>query len=447
MTDLAPGDSFAGFRIERMLGAGGMGEVYLARHPRLPRMAALKVLLPELAEEEHFRLRFLREAEHAAQLDHPNIVAVLDRGQQGQHLWIAMQYIDGISAGAAVPGDQISISRALRIVRKAASALDYAHHAGVLHRDVKPDNILLAHPRADQPERVLLTDFGIAKSLRSSGGLTVVGELLASMPYAAPEQLHGAKDIDHRADVYALGVTLFELLSGERPYTGGHAALISAHLFGAIPRVSQTARGRHLGLSAGMDEVIQTAMAKDPRDRYRSCGALASAAREAAAAAAARVARAEERGVARTPTPTWSFVLVVVRRGRQILLVHERKYDQTWYFPAGRVQPGETLDRAAHRKTAEEAGIDITLEGIVAINHNPQTQSSARLRVIFVARPADDNLPQAAPSNKTLGAQWVTLQDLRHLPLRGGEVAAIANYVLGGGHINPLSLLTSGLAL
>lgn len=446
MTGLAPGDSFAGFRLERRLGAGGMGEVYLAQHPRLPKMAALKVLRAELADEESFRQRFLQEADHSAQLDHANIVAVFDRGQEGPHLWIAMQYIDGVSAGAAVRGGQLSVTRALRIVRKVASALDYAHHAGVLHRDVKPDNILLAHPRADQPERVLLTDFGIAKSLRSSAGFTVAGQLLASTPYGAPEQLQGATDIDHRADVYALGVTLFELLTGERPYSGGHTELISAHLFGAIPRVSDTAGGKRLGLSPRMDEVIRVAMAKDPRDRYGSCGALANAAREAAGAAP-RPAEAGRRGVVGAPIPTWSFVLVVVRRGRRILLVRERKYDQTWYFPAGRVQPGETLDRAAHRKVAEEAGIDVVLEGVVAINHGPQPQSSARLRMIFVARPADDKPPPAAPGPKTLGAQWVSLQDLRHMPLRGDEVTAIADYVLGGGCSYPLSVLTSGLPL
>ncbi len=146
--------------------------------------------------------------------------------------------------------------------------------------------------------------------------------------------------------------------------------------------------------------------------------------------------------MSRTPIPTYAFALVVVRRGHQFLLVHERKHGQRWYFPAGRVEPGESLEAAARRETLEEAGIDIELEGILRIEHSP-TPTGARMRVFFVARPVDDTPPKSTPDDESLGAAWVGLDELRALPLRGEEVFDVLDHVARGGQIFPLSMLTT----
>ncbi|MFB8008781.1 serine/threonine-protein kinase [Nocardia sp. NPDC056000] len=269
------GEVFAGFRIERKLGAGGMGSVYLARHPRLPRQIALKVLSDTSSSDDEFRARFLREAELAARLAHPNVVAILDRGVEDESLWIAMQFVEGADAAdllrefpAGLPPE-----RAVHVVTEAASGLDAAHAAGLLHRDVKPANILVS-PDPDGPDRVLVTDFGIARAIGESTELTAAGEVLATVAYAAPEQLRG-ETLDHRVDVYALGATLYQLLTGAKPFPHETAvAVMQAHLMEPPPRPSEVVPG----LPKQFDRVIARAMAKEQDQRYRSCGALAEAA-------------------------------------------------------------------------------------------------------------------------------------------------------------------------
>lgn len=165
VVELSPGTVFAGYTIERPLGVGGMGSVYLAAHPRIPRKIALKVLHSSLAHDPHASVLFEREADHAARLDHPNIVSVLDRGCEDGQLWIAMQYVAGSNASEAVARERLEPARAVHIIGEIAKALDYAHENGVLHRDVKPANMLLEESNPGRPGRVLLTDFGIAKAL------------------------------------------------------------------------------------------------------------------------------------------------------------------------------------------------------------------------------------------------------------------------------------------
>ncbi|MBF6132466.1 serine/threonine protein kinase [Nocardia otitidiscaviarum] len=271
----APGTVFAGYLIERVLGSGGMGTVYVAQHPRLPRRDALKVLSAEYSASEEFRARFVREAELAARLDHPNIVTVHDRGVEHGRLWIAMQFVDGTDAAGLIRHlpDGLAPQRILRIVGQAANGLDAAHRAGLLHRDVKPANILIdSHP--DRPDRVLVSDFGIAKAMGGATQLTEAGSVLATLAYAAPEQLT-VGNVDHRADVYALGCTLYELLTGSKPFPRPHSgAVMAAHLNDPPPRPSAVVAD----LPSAIDDVVAHAMAKDPRDRYPSCGALAQAA-------------------------------------------------------------------------------------------------------------------------------------------------------------------------
>ncbi|MBF6482306.1 protein kinase domain-containing protein, partial [Nocardia cyriacigeorgica] len=224
------------------------------------------------------RARFELEADHAARLEHPNIVAVYDRGHVADRLWIAMQYVPGTTAAELVRTGPVRPGRALHIVSEIGRALDYAHHRGVLHRDVKPANILLGPPPGpNEPERVLLADFGIAKALDDATGLTRTGMFVASLEYAAPEQF-GDSAIDDRCDIYALGCTFYALLIGRPPYSGRSLAqLWQAHSRGPIPRPS---RGRD-GIPARLDPVVARALAKTPGERYRTCRAFVAAAAEA----------------------------------------------------------------------------------------------------------------------------------------------------------------------
>ncbi|MEV6324645.1 serine/threonine-protein kinase [Nocardia sp. NPDC051787] len=270
-----PGDIFAGYRIVRRIGAGGMGAVYLAEHPRLPRRDAVKILDPELGADAEFRARFEREAELAARLEHPNVVSIYDRGAEGELLWIAMRYVDGLDAAELVRRGPavLPTQRAVRIVAAAARGLDAAHRSGLLHRDVKPANILVS-TADDGSDAVRITDFGIARSLDATATLTTTGSVLASFAYAAPEQLTGAP-LDHRADIYSLGCTLYEMLTGTVPFgRRPPAATLQAHLYEPPPRPSQA----NPTLPQAIDEVVARAMAKNPASRYAGCDEMAAAA-------------------------------------------------------------------------------------------------------------------------------------------------------------------------
>ncbi|WP_405134978.1 protein kinase domain-containing protein [Nocardia sp. NBC_01388] len=272
------GDVFAGFVVERELGRGGMGSVYLARHPRLPRKTALKLLNQEMFSDTEIRARFIREADLVAQLDHPNIVTVYDRGTEDEQLWISMQFVDGVNASTVKAGTLPPL-RAAQIISETAKALDYAHGRGVLHRDVKPANILLARSssKAGGGERVYLTDFGIARLRDDTGHLTQTGTVTATLAYASPEQLTGSV-IDGRSDQYALACTLFQLLTGVVPFEGtSPAAVIRGHLQLPPPPASPL----RTELPRTIDPVLARALSKRPQDRYRSCAEFAAAVEQA----------------------------------------------------------------------------------------------------------------------------------------------------------------------
>ncbi|OBJ70189.1 serine/threonine-protein kinase PknH/PknJ [Mycobacterium sp. 1274756.6] len=274
---LPVGSLIAGYRVERVLGAGGMGTVYLVANPELPRRDALKLLSTELSHDEQFRARFVREADVASRLSHPNIVTIYRRGRtEDGRLWIAMQFVDGIDADDALNRGEMTPQRAVYIVGEIGKALDYAHHRGVIHRDVKPANFLLENsPGSD--ERVLLGDFGIARALDDTS-LTATGSMVATVAYAAPEVLSG-RPVDGRADLYSLGCTLFRMLTGRTPFADAHGApaVMMAHLNQPPPRPSEFAPW----LPRAFDAVISTAMAKDPAHRFSSGAELAAAARAA----------------------------------------------------------------------------------------------------------------------------------------------------------------------
>lgn len=272
------GSLVAGYRIEECLATGATATVYLAKNPILPRRDALKVLSADLSQDPHFRERFVREADIASLLDHPNIVSVFNRGEadNGQ-LWIAMQYVAGTDAEAALQAGTMSASRAIRIVGEVAKALDYAHQRSVVHHDVKPGNVLLSNGAHDD-EHVLLSDFGVARAVGSPHHPEDVSTLAATLAYAAPEVITGGH-VDGRADVYSLGCTLFRLLTGRQPYFAaeGTAAIAIAHLHETPPRLSDYLPGT----SPLLDAVMAKALAKNPAERFDSAREFARAAGEA----------------------------------------------------------------------------------------------------------------------------------------------------------------------
>ena len=265
---LAAGQTFADYTIVRLLGSGGMGDVYLAEHPRLPRRDALKVLRNDVCADNEYRQRFDREADLAATLWHPHIVGVHDRGDVDGQIWISMDFVDGTDAAEVLrdrypkgmPKDEV-----LNIITGVAEALDYAHQRGLLHRDVKPANIMLTDP-GEGEQRVLLGDFGIARRVDDSNNLTATNMTVGTVFYAAPEQLMG-EDLDGRADQYALAATAFHLLSGSPPFQHSNpTVVISQHLTASPPALADT----RPELSA-LDPVLRKALSKDPKDRYVSC--------------------------------------------------------------------------------------------------------------------------------------------------------------------------------
>ena len=273
---LAPGVIFAGYRIEHVLGHGGMGTVYVAAHPRLPRRDVLKLLSPSFSNDPNFRARFEREADLAGSLEHRNIVSVYDRGSENGQLWIAMRYVRGYDASTLItdhPGG-IDPAFAVHIITEIGNALDHAHRRGMVHRDVKPANILIESDDDDGIGGITLTDFGIARAVDDAMHLTDTGLTVASVPYASPEQLHGY-ELDGRADIYALAATFVELLTGQPPFPrDNRLAAMSAHLHDEPPTVSQ----RVQSLPYELDDVIRAALAKDPNDRYATCAEFTRAA-------------------------------------------------------------------------------------------------------------------------------------------------------------------------
>ncbi len=276
--DTRIGTTIAGYRLERLLGRGGMSDVYLAEQQFPRRKVALKLLAPNLAEDEAFRERFVRESDAAASLDHPNIIPIYGAGEVDGVLYIAMRYVEGSDLRRLLDEQgPLNPIRAASIVSQAASALDAAHAGGLVHRDVKPGNILLTGGEGSGPvEHVYVSDFGLIKRRATERDLTRSGQMMGSSGYMAPEQVLG-KPVDGRADVYSLGCVLYECLTGVPPFSGEvEAAVLWAHVHEEPPRVT----AERPQLPAGLDDVIARAMAKSPEDRYATCGDLAAANRE-----------------------------------------------------------------------------------------------------------------------------------------------------------------------
>ena len=300
MQELRAGSSFAGYRIEQVCGRGGMGVVYRATDPALDRPVALKVIAPELAGNAEFRRRFTVESRIAASLDHPNVIPIYQAGEADGVMFLAMRYVDGHDLRTMIAeGSRLLPQRAARITAQIAAALDAAHDAGLVHRDVKPANVLVT-----ARDHVYLMDFGLTKRLASDHEVTGAGTLLGTLSFVAPEQIRG-EEIGPRTDVYALGGTLFQLLTGRIPFPlDTEEGKLWAHLSEPPPLASSVCPD----VPSAFDEVVCRAMSKRPEDRFRSAGELGEAAQAAAGPAApvatrrsVRAARAGPADVAARP--------------------------------------------------------------------------------------------------------------------------------------------------
>ena len=258
------GTELAGYRLEALLGRGGMGVVYRAHDLALDRDVALKLLAPHLADDVSFRERFLTESRVAASLEHPNVVPIHDAGEIDGQLYIAMRLVEGSDLKAVLRDGPLEPARAVRVLEQIAGALDAAHARGLVHRDVKPSNVLL-----DEREHVYLADFGLSRYLGDAALPLGPAKSLGTADYVAPEQIRG-EEVDGRADVYALGCMLYECLAGAPPFRrDSDAATLYAQLEEEPP------------VLPGLEEVLPKALAKEPADRYGTCGELIDEARQA----------------------------------------------------------------------------------------------------------------------------------------------------------------------
>jgi serine/threonine protein kinase len=274
--ELSDGDDFAGYRIEQRLGRGGMGVLYLAVERGLERRVALKLIAPEAAADEVFAKRFAEESKIAASIEHPNVVPIYAAGEEGGVPFIAMRYVAGADLARRLAREgKLDPRVAVELIAQIGNGLDAIHAAGLVHRDVKPANVLLSG--GNRAEHAYITDFGVARNVATESGLTQTGRFVGTLDYVAPEQISGGA-VDARVDVYALGCLLFKLLTGEVPFPkDGEAARLYAHLNDPPPAPSLYVP--EVGMA--LDDVVIRAMSKNPEDRYPSAGDLGRAAKAA----------------------------------------------------------------------------------------------------------------------------------------------------------------------
>ena len=353
---LEPGTQFAGYTVVRKIGAGGMGEVYLVRHPRLPRHDVIKLLAEHVSTDPTFRARFTREADLAAQLDHPCIVSVYDRGEVDGRLWISMQYVPGTDAAALLasapgglpPADVAAVGDAI------GAALDHAHRSGLLHRDVKPANILLSteesaprFPGTTEQRRIRLADFGIARSTDSGAtSLTSTDLVIGSFPYSSPEQL-SAQPLDARSDVYSLSCTVFELLTGTAPFAARTPAMMIHHHLSTPPPDVSALRP---DIPRAVADAVRAGLAKDRADRPPTAGAFAAQLRSAIDTTTFVPAPGAKRAGRSTPAPG------AKRAGRSTPAPGARRAGRSTPAPgakrAGRSRPAPGLRPTVRAPTA-----------------------------------------------------------------------------------------------
>jgi len=449
------GDRLGAYRLEAVLGRGGMGVVYLATDERLSRNVAVKVIAPELTQDETFSARFVREARLAAAIDHPNILPIHEVGEQDGVLFLVSRYVDGSDLRDLLLREgRLDPARAVELVGQIGSALDAAHGRGIIHRDVKPANILVSHK--DGKDHAYLTDFGLTKERQETTGLSVTGQVVGTLDYMAPEQLHG-ESLDGRADLYALGCVLYQSLTGQAPYRGTDVAVMLGHLQEPPPSLADKADP---GVRA-LDAVVKRAMAKDRDQRFASCGELA---RAAEAALATPAAPGEPR--AGSKRPAWQLLSAiagaVVLVGVIVGLVatsggssHRQAAAQALVRPdsVALIDAGTAhVVRTAHVELGiAEARCTATADGAWVLNTESQTitsiSNSGESRQLGVGVPGSDISATAdrlwlANSDNTVTdvdqKNWIVggtrpLPDLPTIGIAGGTsargVAADARYV------------------
>ena len=321
------GTEFAGYRIEALLGRGGMSVVYRAENPRLGNKVALKLLAESLADDESFRERFVRESRTAAALNHPNIVPIYDAGDWDGVLYIAMRWVEEDLKAHLRREGPLAPDHALAVAAQVGSALDAAHARGLLHRDVKPANILLEPGDPGAPPIAYLADFGLTKHLESRSGITASGQFVGTIDYMSPEQIEG-REVDSRTDIYSLGCVVFESFAGGTPYQREtDVAVLWAHLKDEPPPLSAL----RPDLPTEVDTVLARAMAKAPEDRYTSCREFVSDLRHVLATAAVETyaGRTVDDGAAGTSASTQAAKTVL----RSLQSRSERAVGRRWLVP------------------------------------------------------------------------------------------------------------------
>ena len=383
--DARIGTEFAGHRIEEVIGRGGVSVVYLAEHLRLERKVALKVLAPHLAEDEAFRERFIRESRIAAGLDHPNIVTIYDAGEVEDNLYISMRYVDGSDLARLLRLEgTLETYRMILLLSQVASALDAAHTQGLVHRDVKPANVLVE--TVGGIERAYLSDFGISKRTTTGSGLTRTGQFVGTVDYVAPEQISG-EPIDGRTDVYSLGCVLYQCVAGHVPFPGDtEVATIYRQLHDAPPSLDGS-----LDAPEGVDAVIAKALAKSKEERYPTCSGLIEAVR-------ASLSGAREASTVARPVPGPD-----IRRdgGKSDTQVIETRPER----PAPR--------RAVWASIAGGALVLVVVVGVLLANSGdgPQPPGS-----VTSESPGGSSTTSAPPTGSGLELTWLPLKQAQPLP-------------------------------
>jgi serine/threonine protein kinase len=380
--------AFPQFEILETIGAGGMGRVYKVRQPHLDRVAALKILPRELAADPAFAERFMREGRALAKLSHPNIVAVFDFGQSGDLHWLLMEYVDGVNLRQAMAAGAMNPRETLHVIPAICAALDYAHSQGVLHRDIKPENILI-----DTAGRVKIADFGVAKLSGEAGRrvtLTLSGSALGTPAYMAPEQIERPQDVDHRADIYSLGVVFYEMLTGELP-------------LGRFPAPSETP-----GIDPRLDTVVFRTLEKQRERRYQTAGEMKTQVENVASGTAALPSQPppppRRRAERTSRKAVWGLVLVLsgsllVFSGMVVVERSERAESMAYYAR----QAERSARTAAFRELAEEAS-----RGSVTPEQFEERLRRHRVpESWFPARPAQNAAPESPEAFRKRMQEWL----------------------------------------
>ncbi|MEP9393195.1 protein kinase [Gordonia sp. VNQ95] len=435
---LKPGDEFATYRVLSQIGAGGMGKVYQVEHMYLGRRQALKTIADLVVADPTMERRFVNEARAAAGLSHRSIIAIYDFGITDGTPWFTMPLIEGDD----LEQEHLTPADVATVVSSVAAGLDYAHRHGVVHRDIKPGNIMVTRGTDGQIADVTILDFGIARL--ESTRLTAAGIVVGTRAYVSPEVIEG-DPATGLSDQYSLAVTAFELLTGELPFPGRSPLALAARS-GELPPLISSRRPD----LAHADPVLARAMAVDPASRFTDCGTFATALSDAL-----RGPAAHQRPSTRTTEPsadfpaparqalrTWTTVCVVVRFGEHVLLVRSRHGAHSWGFPSGCVAPGESVPDAAVRHCWEESGLRVGLEGVLRLDHSIDDRGEPHFVTVFAARALDHRVhPRKAPNGHSLGAEWFTLEQASHLATHGLGVVTTISAVLAGTRVFPLSLL------